>query len=102
MTHVIAHAAMLGEFSWLKSNTSTSVHFQPRYRLKLARIITEFIFLKCDCAWLQVSVRDLYWPYTKLKTAFPRESNALTTHGQILLSDTTSAVFLVFCDCYLI
>lgn len=30
--------------------------------LKLARIIAEFMFLKCDCVWLQVSVRDPYWP----------------------------------------
>ena len=51
--------------------------FPATHSLKVARIITEFIFLKCDYIWLQISVKDPYWHYVKLKTAFPWGSNGI-------------------------
>lgn len=51
--------------------------FPATHSLKVARIIAEFIFLKCDCVWLQISVKDPYWLYVKLKTVFPWGRNGI-------------------------
>lgn len=73
---------MLGKLFWPEIQYPTSVHFQPHHKLKLARIITEFIFLKYDCVWLHLSVTNPQQSYAKLKTAFPRGSNS-TNHKWI-------------------